>query len=78
MSQNLYPIGSAVNLSLIIELTKFVSFTISMNTTEQTVQHLQLKKKKPTNHVQILSNEYNSDQTRQTETLKGLNVLAAK
>ena len=48
MIQNLYPIGSAENLSLVIEFTKSISFTISMNTTEQTVQHSQLKKTPPT------------------------------
>lgn len=46
-----------------------------MNTTEHTVQHLQLKKP---NHLQILSKEYNSDQTGWIEMLKGLNVLTAK
>lgn len=48
MIQNLYPIGSAENLSLIIEFTNSINFTISMNTTEQTVQYLQLKKPLPT------------------------------
>lgn len=66
MSQNLYPIGSAVNLSLIIELTKFVSFTISMNTTEQTVQHLQLKKKnQQTTFKYFLMNTILTKQDRQ-------------
>lgn len=44
MLQNLYPIGSAVNWSLIIELANSSqSMNISTDTTEPTVQ-LQLKK----------------------------------